>query len=133
MFNLKAECENCETEIIVNGNVLKDKFVPLVETKESIRIMYYVCKKCGHLHIVQLDTKETLNKLEKLKKIAHKISIGKTKSTDKFDRLKNDLAVTRMELVKKCNGKHYINELGNEVELIVSVVSESEENKPNEM
>ena len=103
-------CNKCGEINTINELNLKRKNV-YDEFGKYYRIIYYKCKRCNEVNVVQIDDYETMKVFKKFKdltiKVAKKNIKNETispKDIKKKDKLIKDLSVRRTELEAVTNG-----------------------------
>ena len=117
MLSLKAICEGCGKQLVLNSQTVEKKTVKCLEDKEILQVVSYQCKYCGKLHMIQIDNTETslmLKEITKLmRKAAKKRQFGQDlsrKEIAKLTKIRKDLADKRLLLKQEYQGKHYLTE-----------------------
>ena len=121
VLSVKAVCEGCEKELVLNSQTVTKRTVQCLEDKEILQIVSYECKYCGRIHFVQVDDAETNLMLKDLTKLMHKAvkkrQLGgdlSNKESAKLTKIRKDLADKRFSLKEKYQGKHYLDKDGQE-------------------
>lgn len=121
-FHVLFECEKCHEKFPVSQeqapNSLTHKKEYIVEGK-AIYLTHYDCPHCGERHFVQIDDKDSLQELERVKSEFYKLALrrrkGKNiskKQSENFKKSRQHLSEYRMTLMKEYTGKSIIDESG---------------------
>lgn len=109
-IEVKRVCEKCGEINDVNSSTIK---IEVAHTKygNNMRLIYYTCKRCNENHVLQIDTKESLDIFNELKQMtietAKKRMKGKEVSKKvirKKDRLIKELNLLRLKANECFNG-----------------------------
>lgn len=115
-MEVKNICNKCgEVNILDSSRLIKECVHD--EYGNRYYIMYYKCKRCNEIEVVQIDTTYTKELYRKLKdlivKCAKKNLNHETispKDIKKKDKLMKKIQKEREELKELCNGKNFYNE-----------------------
>ena len=121
VLSVKAICEGCEKELVLNSQTVIKRTEQCLEDKEILQIVSYECKYCGRIHLVQLDDSETNLMLRDVTKLMYKAAKKRQSGGDlskkeiaKLTKIRKDLADKRLLLKEKYQGKHYLDKDGQE-------------------
>lgn len=131
-MEFKVRCKECGALAQINDSTVKRVDVVVLETGDNLRLLYYKCKECKRLHIVQLDNIKTIETLNEIKNKMRKIMVSqakgfepKKKDVNKLNKRRRELIRLRRELVKENEFLHY-NLNGECREIIVEMQEEAE-------
>ena len=119
---VNAVCEECGHVFKVSNHNMTYMRAFVVD-KETVLLTFYSCPECKRIHFVQIDDRETVRQLHEIQKAVAQRMVGKYKKKPAHIRkAQNDLAVSRMALMKKFAGKFVcIDDLGVNVPLTFSI------------
>jgi hypothetical protein len=98
---MKQECITCGNDSIVK---LQTMNIQMVKDKVLLKVMFFRCEFCHTPNIVQIDDKESD---EKLKEIKMYVKSGKNFSKEKLIELDKELNALRSKLLDEYEGLEY--------------------------
>lgn len=117
MVIMKIECKNCNKHTISYCKEEMYKIINENEEEEQIKLTFVTCEECNEKYVVQIDNEETMNMLDKIKRINFVIGTKRyrfgasSNKVIKFEKKCKTLSKKYMEchnqLVEKYNNKPY--------------------------
>lgn len=106
------KCYNCGKQIALDMKNVKKRLAIVKEDSEELLVTTVVCRNCGKLRYVQLDSKKTIELYEEVVKFLRKKYLStkggkkwKRKDGEKLLRLNKELDKERKALMMKYDGK----------------------------
>ena len=113
MLSIRVKCKECKEKFDVNGTVIKEDSIKVIEDDKGLLITFYECPKCNKRYVVQLDDNETLTILKNIEESSKKLrsKIKNSRELQKFSKLREDLKQTRNALNIQYKGKHFMKDM----------------------
>lgn len=134
-MDLKIKCSEC-TEVFNTKDAVKQKAVRVQITGEELKLIYYVCPKCGCERVVQLDDKSTEELLMEYKQLMFRKVLQKRRGKDlnkksqkRMNELQQKLKDMRYDLAIKHHGAPVIDSNNNAGFLDTSYIKEAKDGK----
>lgn len=124
-LGLIVNCVYCNQQINLNSNEQTEvKQRSFKDGNEELKLTYFTCPCCGIEHYVQIDNKETKDKLKSvvflMKKVSSLKKNGKVIPKDiqkSFEEKRKLLNKARETLMQKYQGKEFLDETGKKIKI----------------